>query len=391
MRKITLYIIALFITTSAWAQIPNASFENWSKDSSESLDKWILQGGASKTMNSNSGKAAISLLHQAYSGSQAIVAYGAPGLGGWPYTGRPDTISFFAKGKFAAGDSGQVVVSFGNNGSPLAFAMSNFSTNDSVNFIEIKIPITFVVPVLKSDTIGIYFLVGQVDSLNSWAIVDDIKLTKDGATEGAISNPGFETWNVMTTDKLTGWTTSNDIAKIFGLPIVLIDKTTDAKDGSAAMKLTNKDMPGMGSVLVGAAFSGNLDINGGGDSVPTFAVNKRFLNLTGYYKYAPVNGDTCQFRIILYKGGAEVGHGEFYSSATTNSYTMFNAPVKYDGSFTGIPDSASIILFAGSENGNPQAGSVLYIDQLELNDVSGIANPENNIQTGIFLTLPITI
>ena len=84
MRKITPYIIALFITTSAWAQIPNASFENWSKDSSESLDKWILQGGASKTMNSNSGKAAISLLHQAYSGSQAIVAYGAPGLGGWP-------------------------------------------------------------------------------------------------------------------------------------------------------------------------------------------------------------------------------------------------------------------------------------------------------------------
>ncbi len=382
MKKITLYIIALFITTSAWAQIPNASFENWGKDSSESLDHWMMQGSASKTTDANSGTAAILLQHKAYAGSQSFLAYGAQGAGGWPYVGRPDTLSFYAKGNIAAGDSVQVVISFGKFGSPIGYAYVNFSVTDSVNFTEIKIPVTFYAPIIKSDTAGIYFVLGQIDSANSWVIVDDVKLTKNGTTEGTIINPGFENWNKLITDKLIGWTTSNEISTFFGTPIILAEKTSDMKDGSFAIKLTNKNMNGFG-VFPAIAVTGILDVNGPGPG-PAFSVNKRFLNMTGYFKYAPVNNDTCKFQLMLYKNGTIVGSGEFRSTAKTSNYTMFNAPVKYDGSFSGIPDSATVILYAGSDNGSPQDGSVLYIDMLGLNDVNAINNPETDIQTQVF-------
>ncbi len=380
MKKITLYIIALFITTSAWAQIPNASFENWGKDSSGTLDKWIILGDASKTSQSHTGATAILLKHTAFSGNQSYLAYGAQGLGGWPYVGRPDTLSFFAKGSIAAGDSVQAVVSFGKAGSPIGVVYVNFSVSDSINFTEIKIPISFYVPIIKSDTTGIYFLIGQVDSLNSWIIIDDVKLTKAGATEGTVDNPGFETWNLA--DALTGWSTSNEITKALGNPIILVEKTSDAKDGSAAIKLTNKNLSGFG-VFPALAVTGIVDINANG-LVPAFSVNKRFLNMTGYFKYAPASGDTCKFQLLLYKDGLQVGMGEYLSATNTSTYTKFNAPVKYESSFSGIPDSATVVIFAGSENGNPQAGSVLYTDQLELNDINAISNPENNIQTNIF-------
>ncbi len=383
-KKITLYFIALFITTSAWAQIPNASFENWGKDSSESLDKWVVFGDVSKTNNSKSGTTAMRMNHKAFSNSQSYLQYGAAGLGGWPYVGRPDTLSFFAKGYFNIGDSAQIVISFGKLGSPIAYAFVNFSVTDSVNFTEIKVPITFFAPLIKSDTAGIYFVVGKTDSVNSWLIIDDVKLTKAGVTEGTIINSGFETWNKLYNDKLTGWTTGNEITKFSGIPAVIAEKTTDIKDGAYAMKLTNKNIQGFG-VFPGIAVSGILDLNGNGPGPgPAFSVNKKFLNMTGYYKYAPVNGDTCKLQLLLFKGSLQVGMGEFYSSSTTNSYTQFSAHVKYDVSFTGMPDSGCVILFAGSENGTPQAGSILYVDMLDLNDINAVANLENNIQTQVF-------
>ncbi|MDZ4757642.1 MAG: T9SS type A sorting domain-containing protein [Bacteroidota bacterium] len=384
MKKILLYIVALTITTSAWAQIPNASFENWGKYSFSAIDHWIAFGPASLTTKANQGNSAMFMEHIAYSGQQATIGYtaGAAG-GGWPYVGRPDTLSFYAKGYFATDDSCQVIVSGGKSGSQIAFAFANFSVSDSTNFTLIKIPITFFLPIAKLDTIAIIMSLGSIDSSNSWVIIDDVSLTKNGTKEGTIINPGFETLNTTNMDEPTDWSTSSIFSQFIGMPVMTTEKTSDAKDGSFALKLTNRSYTGSGT-LPGVAFSGKTDLNSSTDDYPTFPINKKYLNLTGYYKYAPKNGDTCKFVIAVYKGGANVGQGEFRSTANVSTYSAFNSIIKYDIGFAGIPDSASIILFAGAEDGDPQDGSVLYIDKLELNDVNAINTVDNNIQMQVF-------
>jgi hypothetical protein len=111
---------------------------------------------------------------------------------------------------------------------------------------------------------------------------------------------------------------------------------------------------------------------------PAFPVSARHTTLNGYYKFTPVNGDSCQFIVVLYKYGYVnpnpqygniVGIGSLCKSASS-SYTPFTVTINYFDSTT-IPDSASIALsaykqmdFITMNSGSPLGNSVLYVDNL---------------------------
>lgn len=118
--------------------------------------------------------------------------------------------------------------------------------------------------------------------------------------------------------------------------------------------------------------------------MPAFQITGHPNSLTGYYKYAPQNGDTMWIALILFKNGAIVSQGTFYSSVTTPSWTSFNIPVS---GYT-TADSAEIILSAFNADQStkvPLGNSVLNIDNLNFDNlIVGIKDIEEQNEISIY-------
>ncbi len=350
-----LTLICFAIAANAFAQIPNASFENWGSRNTEAIDKWFITGNTAKSTSPHGGSFALRLNDES-----AGAFYTAA------YVGRPDTISVWVKGYQEAGDSAQIIVSCQRQGNPFGFVVHTFALADSNNYVEVKVPISYFFPVVKSDTITIGFQTSQGGFDTAFMTVDDVTLTKAGATEGTLQNPGFETWNTITSPTINNWITSTDIAVgFFGIQSILATQSNDAKSGSSALMLENKYIPSFSSVFPGAAISVDLsriDDVLNDPEVPGFPCSVRWQYLHGYFKYIPVGADTANIHVLMYKGGVKIGEGNWMTSATNTAYKMFSIYIGY--TTADIPDSANINISAGSEDGDPQAGTKMLLDSL---------------------------
>ncbi|MDX5321474.1 MAG: T9SS type A sorting domain-containing protein [Bacteroidota bacterium] len=112
---------------------------------------------------------------------------------------------------------------------------------------------------------------------------------------------------------------------------------------------------------VGFVMSGKIDILAG-DFQLLVPVNGRPLTLKGKYNYMPEGNDELSFSLVLFKNGQPVGLAEFNSTDATNGFTEFSVNVDY--SSTETPDSMTYAFRPSSDN--PQLGSVLELDELEL-------------------------
>ncbi len=354
MKKI-FTLICFAIAANAFAQIPNASFENWGSRSAESLDKWLLQGNTAKSSSPHGGSFALRLMDE----SAAALYIDA-------YVGRPDTLSIWAKGYNEAGDSASIFIALQQLGNAFGFASLNIVLSDSNNYTEFRMPITYFFPLVKSDTITIGFQNSQGNVADTaFATIDDVRLTKAGATEGTLQNSGFETWNTNNIPTLSNWITSNDIATLFGVQSIMASQSSDAKSGNSAILLENKYIGAFQSVFPGAAISidlARIDDALSNPDLPSFPVSKRWQYLHGYFKYIPVGADTANLRILMFKSGVQIGEGKWMTSATNTAYKMFSIYIGY--TTADIPDSANINISAGSEDGDPQAGTKMLLDSL---------------------------
>lgn len=212
-----------------------------------------------------------------------------------------------------------------------------------------------------------------------------------------IPNYNFENWSNGANSAPDGWLTHGSQQAGF-YPAT---QTTDNYLGTYALRLENKitltDTTG-GSVST-------IRPNGREGFGPAFPVATRYNNLKGFYKYAPLNGDSAELVVFITKTGYSNSQGwsdllawgqKHLGAAST--YTPFSVGYMdalsgfYYDSNTEVPDSAYIEIgsykFVGTAPGvetKPLGNSVLYMDALNFDTyITGI-DERLNITTGFKL------
>ena len=174
------------------------------------------------------------------------------------------------------------------------------------------------------------------------------------SAEAQILNAGFESWTAGNPDN---WF-ANNAASLY----VPVTQSTDVHGGSSSAK---------GTVVSFSteAVSPNLISGTGGRG---FAAGAHYGSVTGYYKFAPVSGDSFTAFVVMYKNKVGIGIGEWGVSSAENSYTKFTIPITYYSS--GIPDTAFIqfTIEAGSGQTATHVGSAFTLDDLAYGPVTSV-------------------
>ena len=189
-------------------------------------------------------------------------------------------------------------------------------------------------------------------------------------SQNPVLNPGFESWidNGVWEDP-EFWGTPNPTTFVFAITVQM---DSDAYEGNLAARLTSK---GQGSTEVpGVMCTGILDVfantcDGG------FAVDKAYLYFTGYYKYAPIPGDSCYMKAILWKWNETMGQRDTVATAvfmndSVDQYTQFIADFQYLSAE--IPDSGQVIVSTTRNVLTPPIGSILLVDKIEFTNTVGM-------------------
>lgn len=192
-----------------------------------------------------------------------------------------------------------------------------------------------------------------------------------------IPNNSFESWTTATAghEDPDSWATANPTTNVFPLFVVTTEKTTDAYDGSYAVKMTST--PVLTLVSPGLITLGDFSVNlftqvstltGGID----FSLHPDKVNF--YYKFSPASGDSFRMGLwMLRNDGSEVpdtvATALFNGLDTQSEYTFQSVDIDYRSEF--LPEILNII-FVSTAPDNPVAGSVLYVDKVELEYTTGI-------------------
>jgi hypothetical protein len=166
-----------------------------------------------------------------------------------------------------------------------------------------------------------------------------------------IPNSGFEEWVVDgNNNNPVDWSTTNHD------PIVCVTPYTPAYAGNYSMRVSTYDadimiIPGVASV--------------------EFPHVQRPSELSACIKTTVMPGDIVYLIIAFYQGDSIVAlptDCTFSIDTTISEFTCLTFPITYQSSL--YPDSASIIIIAGSESA--QLGTEIIVDELSFNDATSI-------------------
>lgn len=198
-------------------------------------------------------------------------------------------------------------------------------------------------------------------------------------SQNSIPNAGFETWtNVGTFEEPDGWVTSNVFIAFFGGDTVNVVKTTDAYAGTYAIKLESfviqdsfgyQQYGGIAlSTDIATLFSSNA---------PGFPYSGRPTKLKGFYKSFSSVQDTSSIGIVLTQWNetdsmsSAIGVGLIEFTDTSDTYQPFEVPIVY--SMSGNSDT--VMIFFTSSGDSIINGGTLIVDELELEESTGISIP----------------
>jgi len=199
--------------------------------------------------------------------------------------------------------------------------------------------------------------------MKKFTIIFTVLIAMTIKANAQIPNSGFENWTTLGSyEDPTGWQTTNAVSTG---SFYAVTKSTDHYPitvGTYSVKIENNTvLPDIsGGWLATAPFNG--------EPRPTFPLSGHPSSLTGYYKFAPQNGDTMAIGIVLFNAGIKVSTGVFYSTASASNWTSFNIP--YPDYTTA--DSGFILIqsfYPGGKSSFPQGNSVLYIDNLNFDNL----------------------
>jgi hypothetical protein len=358
-----LLFTALPIATEA--QIPNNSFENWTSSIIASPEGWHTYGKIIQVTPGFNSKSAIRIERDSVNpDAPGAILYGMPSgndvIGGIPFTDRPDSLVGFFKYDIKTNDSAWILVVLKLKGIPVSSDTGYLVGTDTSGFKRFALQIHY----LSGETPDSLILV--ITSTNpdsqftgSYVIVDSLHFID---TDLLIPNGDFEAWTYDTIEEPVGWYTSNRY--YFSNPVLPVTKTTDSYSGNYAIRIENVNF--VNSFANAFAFAGPQTNTG---IKPGFPVTERELFFEGYYKFIPQNDDTAILGVIMYDKGNQVGAGFFQSKIPQSSYTYFAIPVYYSNGYSGIPDSATVLLLPYAGGQSPQGNSVLFVDNIGFNNL----------------------
>jgi hypothetical protein len=184
-------------------------------------------------------------------------------------------------------------------------------------------------------------------------------------------NASFEAW---TSGEPDYWNTSN--MNILGLDFsgVVTKDNSNPQQGNSSAKLTvvTKSIPFIGTsfTVQGALTLGTLNIDPIAQTASLtggYAFTGMPQKLVGYFKYQPVNNDTCAFGWGLFKtnNGVQdtIGYAAIDTAGTFNTWTYFEIPLAY--TIWEAPDTMNI-LFVNSNplDGLVHTGTKMWVDNL---------------------------
>jgi hypothetical protein len=195
-------------------------------------------------------------------------------------------------------------------------------------------------------------------------------------------NGGFEQWdsvdNGMFTNHVpTGWFEfMNSICESESLPWS-VTQSTDAHSGSYATQLKNIAT----SLNQTAMLMTNSSSQEGGmnNKIP---VTSRYTRLEGYYKYSTLQPDTFSIMVLMTKGEDFIGMADYKQSVNVSNYTKFSIPIIYTSAAGIIPDSAVIIITAGSSE-NFREGSTLLLDDITFALNTGLNDTKDSFKADV--------
>jgi hypothetical protein len=182
--------------------------------------------------------------------------------------------------------------------------------------------------------------------------------------------------------------TLNELASIpdpIGPGPVTVYRVEDAKSGTYAAKLTSEFFGNDINVFIpGMLGTAKMDAPNIRAILGKPCVNCRPSRFSGYYKYSPINEDSCTALILVSRWNAEtkkrdtIGYGSMIEQNPVPGYIKFDIPVTYTG-INDPSDSLTILLissagfsiynFMGCDG---QIGSSMWVDELILEYPMGI-------------------
>ncbi len=194
-----------------------------------------------------------------------------------------------------------------------------------------------------------------------------------------IPNAGFENWiTVGAYQNPTSWGTANPFSTG---SFYAVTRSTDhypANVGSFSARIENNislltNKSGLGLMMTGILTS----------PIPAFAITGHPNSLTGYYKFAPLNGDSLTIYINLFSNGVRVSGGQFQTTVAASAWTSFTIPIS---TYT-TADSCQIACAAYQPGpvGIPYGNSVLYVDNLNFDNLISSVSEQTDNNTGFNL------
>ncbi len=389
MKKFYTLILSVLLVSGSFhvlAQVPNMGFEVWNNallyqqplpfvTTNPQVYFSTLQPNV-KPVTGHSGNYAARLETvpagiDTIPGAIILGSFGFNGIiGGYPYTGQPDSIRGWFRYNIPVGDTALLFIILKKNTLPISLNMIPI-TGSLPNFTELTFPITY--PILPPDTIQLVITSGNFDSPipGGWLEVDDLTMLN---TTEQLPNNGFENWTDFAIEDPQGWFTLNIFSAMFGQPPSVV-KTTDAYNGSYAVSMTS--VPFMFGDTLSFLTNGMFGPNGpaGGSPFPD-----RPAKLTGYYKYTPVGNDSALAFVRFTKwnlgtGMADSVGGGLIALGPASVYTKFEVPIGY--ALPDNPDTTLIIFSSSNLLGNEPVGlgSNLLLDDLAFEFPTGETVP----------------
>lgn len=378
MKKLFTLLLGIVLSGAGFAQLQNGNFENWSTHTAIGPDGWInsnmeaiprgLPANISQYTPAHGGNYAIKL-ETISNPTDTLVGYmfdthnpgGDPfsGVGGVPYTMKPDSFICYAKLGILPGDTGLIGIMYKNSGSVIGMDMFKISGNNNPTVWQ---RLSFKLTVSSTpDTVILLATCSNAMTKRgiqpgSFVIFDDFAFN----TSLPIPDGGFENWSTMSSfESLANWDCKSALDFVNSGLSSPIHKSTDKYEGQYALKMVTTAGNQPGWFFTGIN-NGNWD-----NTLMKFTSGFSFSNQTdtliGWYKYSPNGSDTGQVNIEFRKAGVACG---MYSTWLTaqSSYTRFEIPF----SLSQAPDTAVITINSSSWPFTyADTGSALIIDALK--------------------------
>lgn len=374
-KNFGMLVIAGILTTQSFAQTPtsinNGDFENWEDVAVAFVpDDWEVEKDyeAADLVNTRveeatDGTYSLKLTTiedpedpEPYMGFAILGEVDDSGpSGGIPWTEDVDQLQFDAKYDIQSGDTGYAMVEVyddGGNvigGGTMGFSGTQTTTlaTHALNLSYTGTPAGIMIGFVSSD-----FENPANVAVGSWIQVDNVRLFSGGSeVSTSIPNFSFENWSDYTINDPEYWTSTNMELSEDG--VANVSSSTDFYNGSLAAKLTNIERDG--EVMTGAlCYGDDLWDNARVDYTdePDF--------LTGAINYTPSGTDNAHIYATFEDNTPQYAGGGSADFLETSDYQEFVMPLYYND-YT--PATVNMCIFAGEEN--PQAGSVLLVDNLQ--------------------------